>query len=392
MAAVVGNANWSFEDTPAEINSITFGNLTGAMPIDLPYASQYVNVVRKIDSLQVEFEGNDYTSCLYKAKSLAIADNPFPPGVLIPTGTNVYGEAGGSVQYTSITVPDAQYSRASAQAASLQSGRSLPLSAFKGTIFAMDKDLCFGDDMYLTVNFAPSSRAGFTTTLPTDPLVGMSTVFATQPTISNLFLNLATQEDPDVKAYVLGMFDAGKLECIFPYVHTARTPGTAAGGQQSVTVNYPANLGKTMKRIVHTCFNSTEAGGKQYDHGNMNGSKVISYRTSLDTSPLQDNIISCLQPTCDDFRENRQYLKGSALENSAIYYYNWCHIDSWSNPLRDSTVPVENIMEGLPMTAARQWVFDTTTASLQFVFYTFASFTRKLVCKPGVTEMQFNWE
>ena len=91
----------------------------------------------------------------------------------------------------------------------------------------------------------------------------------------------------------------------------------------------------------------------------------------------------------DDFRENRPLLRGSVLDSSAAYYLNWVHIDSFSNPKRESSVlvPESNILEGLDLTRPRTWSF-TGNVVANVTHYTFAEFIREVHASPmGPTEV-----
>ena len=128
----------------------------------------------------------------------------------------------------------------------------------------------------------------------------------------------------------------------------------------------------------------------------MNGDKITNYQTAIDSQPLQDDRLSCRQPVAggargmDDWRENKHLLRGSAIKNSAAYYLNWFHCDSFSNPKREASilVPEANLLEGLDLVQPRTWSFTgDATKSLQH--FTFAEFVRQVHASPlGPTEIR----
>lgn len=117
--------------------------------------------------------------------------------------------------------------------------------------------------------------------------------------------------------------------------------------------------------------------------------KLDLYRTTMGTNPLQDEQVSCKQPSLltgpgmDDFRENRHLTKGSVLDNSLSYYLNWFHCDSFSNPKRGSTIPEDNILEGLDLSPneSHTWSF-AATAKQTLVYHVFAEFIRHVEFSP----------
>ena len=164
-----------------------------------------------------------------------------------------------------------------------------------------------------------------------------------------------------------------------------------AGGQQVSNMN-SLNSGyvKLLKRVLYAPFLASESLNAAYDHENLNGAKVVSYRTLLDSQPLQDSILSCLQPVLngargmDDWRENQLQLYDTVIQNSAVYYYNWSHQDTFSNPKRGSVlIPTSNIIEGLDMSMPRQYILQANVASnVALNHYTFASFVREVHSTP----------
>lgn len=391
FAGEAGRCIWVYEDAATTISSIKFGNASGEFMVDLPYANMYTSVVTKLDTDKEEFETNDIVDGLSRAP--IAADNYFPPGIAIPAG-NVYNEPVAAGRITAI-YPDVRYARHSlALGGAVRVRRSIPLSIFKGTFLAMDKDVKFGEEMYLTIQVAPSNMMGYTTDKITDPTSDPKP-FATQPTLTQVYMQLASQQDAVMLAEVQQKFESAEgLKMIFPYVQTWRTPSSvpAVGTPTptSITLNMVPTMGMCLKRIVHSVFNASADPNRVYDHHNMDGDKILSYRTNLGNKPLQNDILQCSQTHLDDWRENRFLLKGSAIENSASYYYNWLHCDSFCNPSRSSSIPEDNMLEGIPITEQLQWVFEGT-ALQNLQHYTWATLVRTLVSKRSTpTEVRRN--
>jgi hypothetical protein len=132
-------------------------------------------------------------------------------------------------------------------------------------------------------------------------------------------------------------------------------------------------------------YHATESANTAYDHDNIGGGKVTSYYTALDSERLQDSNVTI--STLDDWFLHRNMLKGSILQGSDVYRYNWVHIDDFtSRPSHVdaiSSVPRENLVAGLPLSVDRRLKFNATTVSANYNWYQFAIVQRFLRVMPG---------
>ena len=388
VAGEAAKSIWTFEDTFEICNSIQFCNASGMYLTDLQYANNYVKIARKIDTEKTDFDSLDATSGLYKAAD--VSKNYFPAVAVMP-GDNAYAVDSAAARVTAYTPAEPQYAKGSVTLADdCLRARSIPLSAFTHTALGMDRDMIFGEDMYIRIQLAPSNKVAYTSTSISDPAAGPLAV-ATQPKIRNLCLQLAFQTDEVLVASVKEKFLTGKMSYLIPFQYGWRN--TTAPGLSNIQLQLNNQFGNRLKRLLHIPMVSAEATNKAYDHQNLNGSKIVSYQTFLDSVPLQDSVISCLQPVpggalgMDDFRINRDLLRGTALENSLAYYFNWHHQDSFSQPKRGKVfVPEENILEGLDLTFPRQWTISATTP-VALTHYTFGEFVRQVVATPQGTQI-----
>ncbi len=392
-AGGAGTFIWNFEDTAEIVSSIQLCNASGVYLTDLQYASNYVAAARKVDMAKGDFESADFTGGLYKGAADP-TKNFFPPGAAMPYSTvagavtNVYGQPAAAAVKTALTSFESQYARVAQAAATAHTfARSLPLSAFTHTAIGMDRDYIFPEDLYIRLNVAPSSKVAFTSTSQTDPTANPAPLAPNaQPTINTITMNLAMQIDPLVEASILAKFLSGQLSFLIPFQYGWRN--STATGEASIQLQLNNGYGNRLKRLLHVPFAAAESVNTAYDHQNLSGSKVVQYQTMLDGAPLQDSKLSCSQPVVggsinmDDWRENRSLLRGSDIESSLAYYFNWLHIDAFSQPKRGSVhVPDENILEGLDLSMPRQWTFTATTA-VPLTHYTFGKFSRQVVSTP----------
>jgi hypothetical protein len=212
------------------------------------------------------------------------------------------------------------------------------------------------------------------------------------PTLTNLYLQLAVQVDREVEEAVRAKFLSGGMSYLIPFQYAWKTT-TQSGSNTSIQLTLNNQYGSRLKRIMHVPFDKDEALNKAYDHQNVDGSKITAYQTFLDSVPLQDSKLSCLQPVAggamgmEDWRQNRDLLRGSVLDNSLVYGMNWVHIDSFSQPKRDKVLtPTENILEGLDLSMPRIWTFTADTAAA-LNQYSFATFIRQVVTSPLGTQV-----
>ena len=389
VPVTAGQSNWTFEDTFEICGAIQFCNASGVYLTDLQNANMYVSVARKIDISQDDFEGGDYTSGLYK--SPAQSSNYFPPTANPGVATNVYFAAAAATN-KALTAVEPQYARGFTVSTASTITRSIPLSCFTQTALGMDRDYVFSEDMFVRIQIAPVPKLGFCGTDAGNPTFGAVLSAATPVKIQTMCLQLAMQVDPVVVASVQEKFQSGKMSYVIPFAYGWKQ-GAASNTVSSFQVSLNNQYGNRLKRMLYTAVYGTETGVNAYDHCNMNGTKVASYQTYLDSVPLQDSVISCKQPVSgsvgmDDWRENKMLVRGSAIENSAAYYFNWFHCDSFSQPKRDKVLlPSENILEGLDLTFPRQWTITATIPVIAagITHYVWGTFIRYVQATPQGT-------
>jgi hypothetical protein len=246
---------------------------------------------------------------------------------------------------------------------------------------SMDRDMIFGEDIYINMMVAPSFKMGYAGYVTASPLTGAAALI-TPPTLSGMTVNLAVEVEPMVEASVRAKFQSGGMKFMFPYQYAWRL--ASASGQISIQQQLNSGYGRWLKRIIQVPFNATETGvatiTKAYDHCNLGGVKISQYQTLLNSVPLQDQQV--VVASLDDWRVNKDYTKGSVLRGYLPYAQNWFHMDSFSSPSRDDDTPFENVVEGLELTHPVTWTFNATAAAA-LSNYTFAEFIREVETRPG---------
>jgi hypothetical protein len=380
--------NVTFEDTFESCSSIQVGSASqpGAL-LDLQYANNYISVARKLDTSTTDFEALDYTSGLYQSDSIKLQSgaaasglNFFPPTTTMAAG-NTFGAAIG-VLYDQLTLQQPQYTRYEGlDASTAVRTRIIPFSALTHTILAMDKDMVFGEDIYINMMIAPSFKMGYAGSVNSNPVTA-PLALVTQPTLTGMTVNLAVEVEPMVAASVLAKFQSGGMKFMIPFQYGWRL--ASAIGQISIQQQLNSGYGRWLKRIIQVPFDASETAAatvsKAYDHCNLNGVKISLYQSLLNSVPLQDQQIDVT--ALDDWRMNKDYIKGSVLRGYLPYAQNWFHVDNFSSPPRDDDTPFENVVEGLELTQPVTWTFNAT-AAVALSNYTFAEFIREVETRPG---------
>ena len=197
-----------------------------------------------------------------------------------------------------------------------------------------------------------------------------------------------------------------------PYTYGYKNSLT--GGTQTVTVRMSRAHGITLKKIIHSVFNSTESAGTNYDNSNIYGAapvanapanatidsstKVTQYYTNLDNQRQQEITLRCDRPHAEDYLYMTDMLRGSAVMNREVYGYNWFHCDAYDEskaPVENSAISDDNLISGLSLSEERKWDFvgdimaqQQAGGSNTFNHYTWLVCQRELVITPTQIVMQ----
>lgn len=373
---------WTHEDNFTLGNSVTFGSGSGVNLVDLQWAQNYTKVARKIATSVDDLLVNDDMSGLYKSNKAA-ADNKVPGGYDRINGVKFAGRD---------NYIEPCYSSSGALNTAVTRFRRFPLSGFVGTLLAVDRDFYSPLEMFLRIQAGHGDKMSFSSDDPSQagntPASGA--VSPGRITISNCFLYLALEQDPDLINGMLAKYQSGNLKFRMPFTTAFRTPGGAKGGPTNVQIQLSNQFGKRLKSILHTVWNPNEKLNTAYDCSNFDGEKIERYRTYMDTIPLQDDVISCERPDPanamflqDDWMENKKFLTKSSIISRDQYSLNWFHKDQFFEPTDDNTLPSEiSLDRGLPMDKSRQWSFQATVPAGgidNLIHYTWVEFARDVI-------------
>ena len=303
--------------------------------------------------------------------------------------------------------------------------RYIPLNSIKDTFFGCDKDVVFGQDMYLRLWTNYLQRMGFLTTNPANPVtasggVGVTNVtqLTAAATASNVYLYLAIEENLDIRNSLLSALSSGSIKMSIPYTYCYRFSTAGQSASANISLTLTKNYGRGVKRILFLPCNAQEYSNMAFDHSNVNGTKVSQIQTTMDGRPLTDYVLNCYNPNstinpsgvgwanpsnfADDWRESRKYLKESCINAYPSYQTQWFYADSWGQMPSDTptTIPSENQNEYFDLAHSGDHVYAVSalTPALQtatnncytngLLVYIYVLFQRTLVIQPDGIVME----
>lgn len=380
----------TFEDVFELAQTVSFGAPGSQDLVNLQWASNYTKVARKLATSMDDFLTNDNMSGLYKCNSLA-GDNYNPRG---GTGNDAYIEP----KYASSSVVGT--AAANGEAGRLDRYRQIPLSVFTGTLLGVDRDFFSPTEMSLRLLTNIGDKMAFISTNVTNnfsagaasvPDIAGSTCSGAGKgvTINNCYLFLCVEQNQDIIDSMFEKYRSGQMMYSIPYLSSFRLPGAAAAQQTNLQLTLSNMYGRYLKRILTTIWNPIERLNYAYDGGNIDGNKVKSYQTMLNSRPLQDRVLSCSRPALldvnqDDWIENAKYMdKQGCITSKEQYSVNWFHIDQFYEPRDSNQLPEVNLSQGLEMIAPVTWQFSGVSAMAGCIYYIYAEFQRDIMITPG---------
>ena len=135
-------------------------------------------------------------------------------------------------------------------------------------------------------------------------------------------------------------------------------------------------MGEDLSKFIHVATNLA------YDTDNINQAAITTFYTLLDNQRLQEMNLDCSKG--DDWMLLQEKLRGSVIQSSNMYNYNWFWVDDFSQSKR---LYDKNYNEevGLDLSVERKYdVYLTTTGALNN--YAYATFLKILSITPaGIT-------
>ena len=386
-AAEGAGANaWVPEDTTdLGIANTSLMSTQGFDVMNLNYTTNFLKIGAKLGTSRKDIIDNGPIGDGLYLNNQITGNNYYPVPIAVQAN-NVYNIPAGNKILALQNTNEVQYlSTTSGVAVGLVKCRQFPLSFFKDTILSLDKDVYFGPeaDMFLRM-MVGGNKCGFNSVIQTDPNSTPLPLIQANSTITDMYLYLCVENNPQVIESVMDNFHRNKLIVQIPYTVAIKT-NSPASTVDNVTIQLTKNNGKYLKKIVHTLWNGTEAANTNFDMSNWNASKIQTYNTYLDATQLQPQLVNCSQPipgalNSNDYALNKRIMRDSALVGLSQYQVNWFHCDMFYDDAQSDRLEGNNLSQGLPMNDNHTWQFAGTSALATTINnYTFITYSRDLL-------------
>jgi hypothetical protein len=257
----------------------------------------------------------------------------------------------------------------------------IELSAFKDTIMELNKNIYFGDNLVLTINWNSALKMGFTNDTASGSIHTNASDFTVPPLLSNLFLYTATETDPTIISQLVSSVNSGEFSIITPFVYCqkyASSSGTSNAMQQRINASY----GSTLLRTYFGVFYNTETSSYAYSH---NDSYLVDYNTYMDGLRLQDFTLKVSDST--HWLYNEKNFKSSCVQSLQQFKSSFVHIDNWcgTSPCLND----DSVLNGLSLDSDRTWSMQCNnhTTAAAYKFYLFYTTQKRLVISKGVIHL-----
>lgn len=370
QGGAAAQADWTFEDVITLASSISFETAGGTDLCRLNFANNYTKIAPKIATKVQDFLSEDqFTSQLYPCNTAATAN-------LAPT----LAAAGASVNYI-----EPRYSAVGAVNTAVVKYFNFSLDKFVNTIFSYDKDLYFGNEMFIRMQCSPLNKMAWGAPAINDP--DTNATLLPNATLNNLYLWLAVEQNDVINNSLEKKFHSGNFHINIPY--TVGFTNASNSNVANINVQITKQYGKRLLQVMHSAFNAVGRGNVAYDCNNINGRNITSYRTQLDSKYLQDYDQSCLDSdpvsgnlnNDDWYLSNKKFCKEKVILNRLVYKLNWFHIDRFFEQDEDEK-DYDNMDVGLPLSAnTMNWTFNSIIPSVNnvpraLIHHTYLTFRR----------------
>lgn len=372
------SSNFNIYNSQASVVSeIQFYNSSGVMVCDLKFANNYTDVVSKpetklTDYLSSSFSADAESNFLSRSNSSKSTIN-----------SSRYDASLSDISYTEHqyfkvipgipTIPEYKDGKGNTipevptHGDELVFNFNLPLKIFKNTIFSLDKDLYYGETMFIRIVWASTLKIGWITDYEEKievkdgknvSVINYNPTIGTRPipgdiSIKNLFSYIAIENDPLILNAIMSKYSVG-MNYVIPYVHSYKT--NQSGSNQSTFVKLMTGHGRRLKKVYHAFYNPNESKNTAYEHDNLSGKKCSKYYTTINGEKRQEFDIVPIR--YDDYLLHNDRFVGSLLQSKNLYLYNYFILDDFTedtNLEMSKNEEVLNYDSGYPINNDLKW-------------------------------------
>lgn len=269
----------------------------------------------------------------------------------------------------------------------------IPFTAFKGSILNLDKNLYFGQNLQLQINWSGLNKWGFSC------VVGAADIAPTQlvpsavagvSTMQNLYLWTCVDTNLASKAMLMDEVNTSGISVLIPWTQCTSITGPSSASSFRYSTILTPGQGLVLKRVVTIPCNATDTLEMSSNCDNTPNAtpaniKWSNVQTFLNASPLQDlplvdqdnNVWAYMQPMLDGSAHgisNRQY------RINAFWADNFSDSKK-SKDWNDEDCKFSGLNLGMDAQVYDTQFQQTCTTSLKY--YQYQTFLRKLFIRPN---------
>lgn len=373
MAVAATSFNHIHADGIPHIQTIQLFNRSGLFLANISYLNKYMNTTARYnnklqDVLTWDKAGVDggYADILRSSNDISTSENA------LRTLT------AGLDSKTSYTEPSYVYIGEDVSATPVINYQ-IPLGRIKESIFGLDLDQNFNETVYIKIIWDSPAVIGYASTTAT----GLTTLTSlSRYTITKLYLYISIEQNNEIIQGLLNKINTG-LSYNIPITYSTKIQsGVSTSLALSIRLN--RSHGFKCKRIVWAPYNAIEIRNTSFCHNNEDSGVIVDYYTTLNnTRTAQYNYTDGL-----DYMKIKESLSGSCIQSSDEFYYNWCHVEDFTNITKLSDKPDTSLYDD-GMLLENELIYNITAPVTQNVAlnnYIFSICTKKLLITPqGMT-------
>jgi len=380
---VAGKYNLVYACGVPQIERIQMYTNSGVMLVDLNSVNNFTNFTAPILNSEGDVKSMDSGSDLKKTLggirvSNGLANNVVDGTIAVRPGISAWPA-------------DRNYSEQSyfviASGANATVGPTIrykiPLRMFRHTLFERDLDYPITEIYNIQITWASVRKIHYCATMATG--VAFEAATGVSGTLSDLALYMRREDDPIIKERLLSQ--ARSAEGLKILTDSAYLSKLNVGTQnQSYVLRVNRGNGLRLKKIYAVPYYATETDAYAYSHNIMKtitgyGDKLISYNTLLDSKQEQDTLIVCTSSKLDEFREHQLLLRGSQIQSSNEFQFNFVHVSDYcdkSKPLWRQQNEDANLIQGLELKNDHEWMMQATTDGDNINWYNYIICQREI--------------
>lgn len=385
-----GRMNYVFNDTCAEIRQVQVYTRNNLLLVDINNVNNYVqSVLRHETKFEDAVDNDTATDGQGYWEGLQI-----PSGVLVAAGTVAFANplvpaVSATTPIPSIQTPSYYVAQnAPANTATPVITRKFPLSIFRNTLLALDKDLYLGGEtFYIRFVFDVAAKVYGIGTSTVD-LTTPAGLAATSYNITNLTLFAAAEINSVIENKLKNKVMTEGFKMAIPYVWSQKVP-LPSQTSHTIMVRYNSGHGQKLLKIIWAPWNIVESALTAYDHVNLGGVVINNFYTTVNNVRTSQFNYNCI--TGDDYMVKSKKLKGSCITNSQDYYTNFCWREEFDNNssmfAKPLSPPEENYIDGLDLRNEQIYAIYAETENLAFTHYMFAVCLKTLMVNSGGVQL-----